>query len=370
MTGHAGFKGSWLSLWLESLGAKVCGYSLLPDTEFTAYSVLGIKELLAAEKIADIRDSETLEKFFAQTRPEIVFHLAAQPLVRLSYDEPKLTYETNVIGTLNVLEAARKCGAVKAFVNVTTDKCYENPDNGIPRKEDDPMGGYDMYSSSKGCSEILTASYRRSFLEGGKPFALASARAGNVIGGGDWSENRLIPDCIRFIEEGKAIEIRNPDATRPWEHVLEPLSGYLRLGQKLIEEPQNYSEPFNFGSPLECNKTVREVVEYLVQYYGKGEILDVSGAETLHENTLLNVDVTKAYKKLRWKAMLSLPEAIEFTVDWYKEALKNQDMFEFCKKQIQAHINKGYLWERDCTHNIRRNNGKQITAGVGCNVGV
>ena len=208
MTGHAGFKGSWLSLWLESLGAKVCGYSLLPDTEFTAYSVLGIKELLAAEKIADIRDSETLEKFFAQTRPEIVFHLAAQPLVRLSYDEPKLTYETNVMGTLNVLEAARKCGAVKAFVNVTTDKCYENPDNGIPRKEDDPMGGYDMYSSSKGCSEILTASYRRSFLEGGKPFALASARAGNVIGGGDWAKDRLVPDCVRALSKGMPAPVR------------------------------------------------------------------------------------------------------------------------------------------------------------------
>lgn len=374
VTGHTGFKGSWLSIWLTMLGAKVVGYALEPNSPKDNYNASCLKNHLYADVTGDIRDSRNLETVIAKYKPEIIFHLAAQALVRTGYKNPKFTYETNVLGSLNILEAARKFDFIRTVVMITSDKCYENIEQIWAYKETDRMGGYDPYSSSKGCAELLISSYRNSYFNPKKysihKVALASARAGNVIGGGDWSENRLIPDCIRFIEEGKAIEIRNPDATRPWEHVLEPLSGYLRLGQKLIEEPQNYSEPFNFGSPLECNKTVREVVEYLVQYYGKGEILDVSGAETLHENTLLNVDVTKAYKKLRWKAMLSLPEAIEFTVDWYKEALKNQDMFEFCKKQIQAHINKGYLWERDCTHNIRRNNGKQITAGVGCNVGV
>ena len=374
VTGHTGFKGSWLSIWLTMLGAKVIGYALEPHSIKDNYHASCLKNHLYADIKGDIRDSEHLEKIIEKYKPEIIFHLAAQALVRTGYKNPKFTYETNVLGSLNILEAVRKFNFIRTVVMITSDKCYENIEQIWAYKETDRMGGYDPYSSSKGCAELLISSYRNSYFNpknySEHHVALASVRAGNVIGGGDWSENRLIPDCIRFIEEGKAIEIRNPNATRPWEHVLEPLSGYLRLGQKLMEEPEKYSEPFNFGSPLECNKTVMEVVEYLVQYYGKGDIVDVSGSETLHENTLLNVDVTKAYKMLQWKAMLSLQESIEFTVDWYKEALKSSDMFDFCKKQIQTHIDKGYLWENEYTHNARRTNGKKITQNICYNVRV
>ena len=220
LTGHTGFKGSWLSLWLVSLGAKVCGYSLSPNTNPSMFEELKISEKIEKSIIADILDEQKLNAAMSDFQPDIVFHLAAQPLVRLSYSEPKMTYETNVIGTLNVLEAARKCKSVKAFVNVTTDKCYENKEVKKGYKEDEPMGGYDMYSSSKGCVEIMSSSYRRSFLQAESGYAMACARAGNVIGGGDWALDRLIPDCIRSINKGIDIEIRNPTAVRPWQHVL------------------------------------------------------------------------------------------------------------------------------------------------------
>ena len=349
VTGHTGFKGSWLSIWLTMLGAKVVGYALEPYSERGNYKASHLEKHLYADIRGDVRDSETLEKTIAEYKPEIIFHLAAQALVRTAYDNPKYTYETNLMGSLNILEAVRKFDCVKTVVMITSDKCYENVEQIWGYKETDRMGGYDPYSSSKGCAELMISSYRNSYFNPkdyarhGK--AIASVRAGNVIGGGDWSDNRLIPDCIRFIEAGKDIEIRSPKATRPWEHVLEPLSGYLRVGQKLIEEPQKYSEGFNFGPSIECNKTVWEVVDYLVKYYGKGRVVDVSSNDMVHENTLLSLDVTKAYKLLGWEAKLTLKEAIEFTVDWYKEALKSDDMFEFCKKQILIHQNKGYLWE-------------------------
>ena len=349
VTGHTGFKGSWLSIWLTMLGAKVVGYALEPYSERGNYKASHLEKHLYADIRGDVRDSETLEKTIAEYKPEIIFHLAAQALVRTAYDNPKYTYETNLMGSLNILEAVRKFDCVKTVVMITSDKCYENVEQIWGYKETDRMGGYDPYSSSKGCAELMISSYRNSYFNPkdyarhGK--AIASVRAGNVIGGGDWSDNRLIPDCIRFIEAGKDIEIRSPKATRPWEHVLEPLSGYLRVGQKLIEEPQKYSEGFNFGPSIECNKTVWEVVDYLVKYYGKGRVVDVSSNDMVHENTLLSLDVTKAYKLLGWEAKLTLKEAIEFTVDWYKEALKSDDMFEFCKKQILIHQNKGYSWE-------------------------
>ena len=243
ITGHSGFKGGWLTVWLQNLGAQICGYSLPPNTHPALFEAIqvqsGIKNVFG-----DILDREKLNQTFQDFQPEIVFHLAAQPLVRLSYAEPVLTYETNVIGTLNVLEAARKCGSVKGFVNVTTDKCYENKEIARGYREDEPMGGYDMYSSSKGCVEILSSSYRRSFLQNG--YALATARAGNVIGGGDWAADRLIPDCVRNIEKGLEIEIRHPMSTRPWQHVLEPLSGYLLLGHLLYTQGNKYAECFNF----------------------------------------------------------------------------------------------------------------------------
>ena len=350
VTGHTGFKGSWLSIWLTMLGANVIGYALEPYSQRGNYKASNLQKHLYADIKGDLRDSETLENIIEQYRPEIIFHLAAQALVRTAYDKPKYTYETNVIGSLNIMAAVRKYPVIKTVIMITSDKCYENIEQIWGYKETDRMGGYDPYSSSKGCAELMIASYRNSYFnpktyeKHGK--AIATVRAGNVIGGGDWSDNRLIPDCIKSIEAGKEIEIRSPQATRPWEHVLEPLSGYLRVGQKLIEEPIKYSDSFNFGPPIECNKTVWEVVNYLVKYYGKGKIVDVSGSDMVHENTLLSLDVTKAYRQLKWKAMLNLYEAIEFTVDWYKEALNRKDMFEYCQKQIQAHINKGYLWEQ------------------------
>ncbi len=349
VTGHTGFKGSWLSIWLTMLGANVVGYALDPYSERSNYCASHIEQHIYADERGDVRDSERLEFIIAKYKPEIIFHLAAQALVRTSYENPKYTYETNLIGSLNILEAVRKFDFIKTVVMITSDKCYENVEQIWGYKETDRMGGYDPYSSSKGCAELMISSYRNSYFnpknycEHGK--AIASVRAGNVIGGGDWSENRLIPDCIKSIEDGCDIKIRSPKATRPWEHVLEPLSGYLRVGQKLIESPVEYSVAFNFGPPIECNKTVWDVVSYLVKYYGKGKIVDVSDKTVVHENTLLSLDVTKAYRMLKWKAMLNFQEAIEYTVDWYRQSLHTDDMFDFCLNQIKAHMGKGYLWE-------------------------
>ena len=345
VTGHTGFKGSWLSIWLTMLGANVVGYALEPYSQRGNYKASHLEKHLYADVKGDIRDSEKLEATIAKYKPEIIFHLAAQALVRTAYDNPKYTYETNLMGSLNVLEAARKSKSVKAVVMITSDKCYENVEQIWGYKETDRMGGYDPYSSSKGCAELMISSYRNSYFnhkdyaKHGK--AVASVRDGNVIGGGDWSDNRLIPDCIKAIEENRVIEIRSPNATRPWEHVLEPLSGYLKVGEMLMKDPVKFADAFNFGPKIECNKTVWEVVEYLVKYYGRGNLVDASKKDMPHENTLLSLDVTKAYKLLNWQAKLSFCEAIEFTVDWYKQALEECDMFEFCQKQIIAHQNKG-----------------------------
>lgn len=341
VTGHTGFKGSWLSIWLNMMGAKVVGYSLDPYSERGNFEACHLHDRLLADIRGDTRDYEKLNQTIKQYRPEIIFHLAAQALVRKAYAHPKETYETNLMGSLNIMEAVRENDCVKTVVMITSDKCYENVEQIWGYKETDRMGGYDPYSSSKGCTELMISSYRNSYFnpqdyaKHGK--AVASVRAGNVIGGGDWSADRLIPDCIRFIEAGKDIEIRNPIATRPWEHVLEPLSGYLRVGEKLIEDPVKYATSFNFGPHISANKTVWEVVSRLVGYYGKGKVVDVSNPADLHENTLLNLDVTKAYVMLGWEARWNLQEAIEKTVDWYKEALQTYDMYDFCVRQIKTH---------------------------------
>lgn len=341
VTGHTGFKGSWLSIWLNMMGAKVVGYSLDPYSERGNFEACHLHDRLLADIRGDTRDYEKLNQTIKQYRPEIIFHLAAQALVRKAYAHPKETYETNLMGSLNIMEAVRENDCVKTVVMITSDKCYENVEQIWGYKETDRMGGYDPYSSSKGCTELMISSYRNSYFnpqdyaKHGK--AVASVRAGNVIGGGDWSADRLIPDCIRFIEAGKDIEIRNPIATRPWEHVLEPLSGYLRVGEKLIEDPVKYATSFNFGPHISANKTVWEVVSRLVGYYGKGRVIDVSNPADLHENTLLNLDVTKAYVMLGWEARWNLQEAIEKTVDWYKEALQTYDMYDFCVRQIKTH---------------------------------
>ena len=338
VTGHAGFKGSWLSLWLKSLGAKVVGYSLLPDTEHRLYDVLNLRNLLDDDIIADIRDEDKLNAFFNKHHPDMVFHLAAQPIVRLSYSQPVETYETNVIGTLKVLEAARQGGTVKAFVNVTTDKCYENKEKKEGYKEDEPMGGYDMYSSSKGCSEILSSSYRRSFLADGQPFALGTGRAGNVIGGGDWAKDRLIPDCIKAFQKGETVYIRNPLATRPWQHVLEPLAGYLRLGQKLYEDGSTYAQGYNFGPEMNKDVKVCEVAQQVASVWGNGKV-EVGSSDGLHEATLLQLNIEKAAKELGVKPVYSAEQAIKITTDWYKAFYDNQvNMLDYSLKQIDEFV--------------------------------
>lgn len=345
LTGHTGFKGSWLALWLTKLGAKVCGYSLEPNTIPSMFEELNIADGIEKSIIGDILDYEFLNNSIKDFQPDIIFHLAAQPLVRLSYSEPIQTYKTNVIGTLNVLEAARNCNSIKAFVNITTDKCYENKEIEQGYKEDDSMGGYDMYSSSKGCVEIMSSSFRRSFLQEENSMAMATARAGNVIGGGDWALDRLIPDCIRSINKEIDIEIRNPVAVRPWQHVLEPLSGYLLLGQKLLEDGKKYAEGFNFGPNEESVLTVAEVSQKVCEKYGKGKVI-VGAKSPLHEANLLMLNIDKAKKVLDWEPTYNADKAIEETIEWYKHFYAQDcSMTEFTNKQIE-NFEESITWNK------------------------
>ncbi len=344
ITGHTGFKGSWLALWLKSLGANVLGYSLKPNTNPSMFISLNIEKEVKTF-YGDILDEEKLNKTFIDFKPEIVFHLAAQPLVRLSYFEPKLTYKTNVIGTLNVLEAAKISNSVISFVNVTTDKCYENKEKNEGYCEHEPMGGYDMYSSSKGCVEIMSSSYRRSFLENG--YYMATARAGNVIGGGDWAFERLIPDCIRFINDNMPIEIRNPNAVRPWQHVLEPLSGYLLLGMMLYNEKNKYAQGYNFGPNKDSILKVIDVVNEIIKCYQKGNVI-CNKIDNLHEATLLMLNIEKAKKELNWTPLYDANEAIKQTVDWYKNYYQNNnDMLGYTLNQIKNY-EENIVWNKIC----------------------
>lgn len=337
LTGHTGFKGSWLALWLTKLGAKVCGYSLAPNTNPSMFVELDIENKIEKSIIGDITIENDVEKAMLEFEPDIVFHLAAQPLVRLSYHEPVLTYMTNVMGTLHVLDCANCTPSVKAFVNVTTDKCYENKEINRGYKEDEPMGGYDMYSSSKGCVEIMSSSFRRSFLQDENSMAMATARAGNVIGGGDWALDRLIPDCVKSINNNIPIEIRNPIAVRPWQHVLEPLSGYLLLGQKLLEEGKKYADGFNFGPNEESVLKVAEVAQKVVEYYEKGEVV-VHKKDDLHEANLLMLNIEKAKNILGWIPTYTADTAIKETVEWYKHFYnKDIDMYKFTLNQIKKY---------------------------------
>lgn len=346
ITGHTGFKGSWLTLWLKYLGAEVLGYSLEPDTTPSMFEELKIYGR-CRNVFGNILDEKLLEEAFREFKPEIVFHLAAQPLVRLSYAKPVLTYKTNVIGTLNVLEAARKCDSVKAFANITTDKCYENKEINRGYKEDESMGGYDMYSSSKGCVEIMSSSFRRSFLQDNGSMAMATARAGNVIGGGDWALDRLVPDCIRSINENKDIIIRNPIAVRPWQHVLEPLSAYLLLGEKLFAEGKKYAEGFNIGPNENSILTVSDVAKRVCNYYGKGKVI-IGEKSPLHEAGLLMLNIEKAENILGWKPSLTIDEAIKNTVDWYKHFYeKDCDIYEFSMSQIREYEDI-IKWNKNC----------------------
>jgi len=342
LTGHTGFKGSWLSLWLQSMDAQVVGYALAPPTEPSLFEVAGVGAGMTSV-IGDIRDLEHLRAVFAEHKPEIVIHMAAQPLVRYSYAEPVETYSTNVMGTVNLLEAVRGTPGVKAVVNVTTDKCYENREWAWGYRENEAMGGYDPYSSSKGCAELVTAAYRNSFFNSATfnvkhSTAIASARAGNVIGGGDWAEDRLIPDIMRAITQGRSVTIRNPHAIRPWQHVLEPLSGYLKLAQKLYEEGAAYAEGWNFGPNDEDAKPVQWIVEQLTQSWGEGASWLLDGGEHPHEAHYLKLDCSKAKGRLDWHPRWHLDEALKRIVDWQKQYLYGRDMRAVTIEQIDLYL--------------------------------
>ena len=340
ITGHTGFKGSWLSLWLTSLGANVIGYSLEPLTAPDLFSILNLKKDMN-HIIGDIRDEEKLNKTFQSCKPDIVFHLAAQALVLPSYDNPKLTYETNIMGTINLLEAIRKTDSVRVAVNITSDKCYENKEWIYSYRENDPLGGYDPYSSSKGACELITNAYRNSFFNPKDynqkhNFALASARAGNVIGGGDWAGNRLIPDCISALAKNEKIIIRNPDSVRPWQHVLEPLSGYLRLASLMWNDPISFSESWNFGPAVQDNLSVIDITNQIIKLWEKGQY-EIKSNPSVHEARLLRLDITKACSKLDWKPVYNTHKAIEETINWYKNYYQNKniDIKEYTLKQIE-----------------------------------
>ncbi len=332
LSGHTGFKGSWLALWLASAGARVHGYSLTPPTEPNLFTEARISDVLASHTIGDICDLTSLSLAMKAAEPEIVLHLAAQSLVRKSYREPVQTYATNVMGTVNVLESVRHCPSVRAVVNVTTDKCYENREWVWPYRETEPMGGHDPYSSSKGCAELVTAAFRDSFL-GGNGAALASARAGNVIGGGDWATDRLIPDFFRAAQAGRALEIRHPDATRPWQHVLEPLSGYLALAEQLFHDGQAFAEAWNFGPADEDARPVRWLLSRLTALM-PGASWHQPPAEHVHEAGLLKLDSSKARSRLRWAPRWNLPVALEKTVSWQLAWQAGRDMRGFTLEQI------------------------------------
>lgn len=337
LTGHTGFKGSWLSLWLQALGAQVQGLALAPPTAPSLFQEARVAEGMASA-IGDIRDYETVRTCMDAFQPEIVIHMAAQPLVRLSYSEPVATYATNVMGTVHVLEAARRCGSVRAVVNVTTDKCYENREWVWGYREDEPMGGYDPYSNSKGCSELVTSAYRRSFMaEAG--IALASARAGNVIGGGDWAADRLVPDILRAFERSEPVVIRNPHSTRPWQHVLEPLSGYLLLAQRLVEQGAAFAEGWNFGPQDDDARPVQWIVEQMVQRWGDGVRWQLDGGEHPHEASYLKLDISKAKARLGWKPRWDLATALEKITTWHQAWLARQDARALCLAQIEQYTN-------------------------------
>lgn len=332
LTGHTGFKGSWLSLWLQSMGAILRGVALAPVTEPALFEVARVAEGMD-HRIADIRDFAALQALVESFKPEILIHMAAQPLVRLSYQQPVETYATNVMGTVHVLEATRNVDSIKAIVNVTTDKCYENHEWVWGYREDEPMGGHDPYSNSKGCAELVSSAYRRSFLKE-VGIALATARAGNVIGGGDWALDRLVPDILRALEKREPVLIRNPHAIRPWQHVLEPLSGYLLLAQHLCMRGQDVAEGWNFGPRDEDARPVQWIVERLCQDWESGASWTLQPGQHPHEAHFLKLDISKARQRLQWKPRWSLEAALKHIVQWHQAWLQGQDMRAVCLQQI------------------------------------
>ena len=336
LTGHTGFKGSWLSLWLQNMGAIVKGYSLDVNTNPALFTQANVATEMESE-IGDIKNLEQLTKSMVIFSPDILIHMAAQPLVRLSYQEPVDTYTTNVIGTVNVLEAARKCSNLKAIVSVTTDKCYENKEWDWGYRESEPMGGYDPYSSSKGCAELVTSAYRRSFFSSDNSASLASARAGNVIGGGDWAEDRLIPDILRAFEKSEPVVIRNPLSTRPWQHVLEPLSGYLVLAQELFLNGDNFAEGWNFGPKEEDCKPVSWILDKMVTYWGNNASWNLDKNNNPHEAGFLKLDCSKASNRLKWDPKWNLQLTLKSIVDWHQLYTNGGDIKKQCLKEINTY---------------------------------
>jgi CDP-glucose 4,6-dehydratase len=337
LTGHTGFKGGWLSLWLQDLGAQVTGFALAPPTRPSLFALARVGEGMRSIT-GDVRDGAAVRAAMIEARPEIVIHMAAQSLVRASYANPVETYAVNVMGLVNVLEAARATPGLRAIVNVTSDKCYENREWAWGYRENEAMGGYDPYSSSKGCAELITAAYRRSYFSGAGP-ALASGRAGNVIGGGDWADDRLIPDIMRAIAAGDSVPIRNPHAVRPWQHVLEPLRGYLTLAERLYAHGAEFAEGWNFGPADEDAQPVQKIVERLTRAWGEGASWRLDGAPQPHEATFLKLDCSKARAKLGWTPRWGLDAALESIVNWHKSAMSGADMRAVTLDQIAAYIN-------------------------------
>jgi CDP-glucose 4,6-dehydratase len=338
ITGHTGFKGSWLSLWLQEMGAFVKGYALEPNTTPNLFTQAKVAKNMDSE-IGDISDLKHIEESMKAFNPEVLIHMAAQPLVRLSYEEPVLTYATNVMGTVNVLEAARKCSNLKAIVSVTTDKCYENKEWAWGYRENEPMGGHDPYSSSKGCAELVTAAYRKSFFNDENSAFLASARAGNVIGGGDWSADRLIPDILRAFEKNEPVIVRNPLSTRPWQHVLEPISGYLVLAQHLFEEGSNVAEGWNFGPKDEDCKPVNWILDRMVTNWGNGASWDLNKNNNPHEAGYLKLDCSKAAMRLNWYPKWNLEFTLESIINWHQNFLSGKNIKQQCLLEIEKYQN-------------------------------
>ena len=337
-TGHTGFKGSWLSLWLQHFGAEVTGYALQPPTDPSLFEIARVKDGMRSI-VGDIRDLPKLQQAMQSATPDIVIHMAAQPLVRLSYECPVDTYATNVMGTVHLLESVRNTATVRAVVNITTDKCYENKEWVWGYRENEPMGGYDPYSNSKGCAELVSSAFRSSFFNKDTydkhGVALATVRAGNVIGGGDWAKDRLIPDIIAAFEAGKPVLIRNPHATRPWQHVLEPLGGYLTLAEHLYHDGPEYAEPWNFGPYDEDAKPVSWIVEAMARRWGKGATWEIEEGEHLHEAAYLKLDISKARARLNWHPALRLDEALERIIGWSQARAQGSDMQEYTLEQIK-----------------------------------
>ena len=332
LTGHTGFKGSWLSLWLQSMGSNVTGYALNPPTSPNLFEVANVANGMTSI-IGDIRDLKTMQNSMKASQADIVIHMAAQPLVRLSYSEPIETYGTNVMGTVHLLESVRYSHSVKAVLVVTTDKCYENKEWPWGYRENESLGGHDPYSSSKACAELVTAAYRRSFLQM-QSVAVATGRAGNVIGGGDWAEDRLVPDILRAFETKQPVVIRNPNSVRPWQHVLEPLNGYLTLVENLYTHGQAFAEGWNFGPNEDDARSVEWIVENLVRSWGHGARWHQDFGVHPHEANYLKLDISKSKARMNWQPRWTLSQALESIITWHQAWLRNEDMKRFCHLQI------------------------------------